>query len=90
MEKLTLAQLESKTDWNNAVIVFTNDSFKKEYPENSRSYQISHENKWFKSNMIGCSLFGNCLDGTDNGVRLDWYIKEGSPKWRVEYCYITD
>lgn len=41
------------------------------------------------------SLFGNCLDGSDVGVRLDTYMfavpVDGVGKaWKVEYCYIVE
>lgn len=65
------------------VIVFTEDSFKNKYPLESRSYAFSTDNKWFMPYMIGKSLYGNCLDGKDGGVRLDWYFGE----WHIDYCY---
>ena len=72
-----------------AVIVFTQESFNKEYSELSRSYSVSSESKYFMPNMGGNSLFGNCLDGSESGVRLDWYIYGDKP-WRVEYCYLVN
>lgn len=85
MEKLTLNQLSKKNDWKEAVVVFTEDSFNRKYPEITRSYEVTSDNKYFDANMNGNSLYGDCLDGTDDDVRLDWYTKE----WKVEYCYIT-
>lgn len=67
-----------------AVIVFKQESFNKEYSELSRSYSVSSESKYFMSNMGGNSLFGSCLDGSDSGVRLDWYMRGDNP-WQVEY-----
>jgi hypothetical protein len=31
--------------------------------------------------MIGSSVYGDCLDGVDLGVRLDWVA------WKIERCY---
>lgn len=55
-----------------------------EYTETSRSYRVSSCNRCFQANKIANSMFGNCLDGTDQGVRLDWY------NWEVEYCYFEE
>lgn len=70
-----------------AIIIFKQGPwFKQKYPEISRSYKTNSSwGKWFKSGMIGKSLIGDCLDGTDQGVRLDWYIGE----WEVERCHIV-
>jgi hypothetical protein len=77
-----------KTDvWKEAVVVFTESSFEKPFTEVERSYKISSGDKYFDGNMGGNSLYGDCLDGKDLGVRLDIYIYEG---WKVDYCYITE
>jgi len=75
-----------------AHVIFTEDSFKKTYSLLSRTYCISSDNKAFWPNMGGYSIFGYCLDGTDQGVRLDWYMaEEGNPGgWKVEDCYILE
>lgn len=86
MKKMTLNELSNNKSWKKAVIVFTKDSFNREYSEKSRSYEVSSNDKYFDGNMIGNSLFGNCLDGTDNDVRLDRYIGD----WKVDYCYIKE
>ena len=65
-------------------IVYTKDSFDKKYTEKQRTYETRSDNKYFLPNMCGNSLFGNCLDGNDDGVRLDWYF--GS--WKIERCYL--
>lgn len=89
MERYTLKELsEIKGNWKEAVVVFTKDSFYREYSETERSYKIRNDAKYFDSNMNGTSLFGNCLDGTDDGVRLDNYMHSGEGKWVVDYCYI--
>lgn len=69
------------------VIVFTQDSFDKTYTEVERSYEVTSDNKAFLPNMISNSIFGNCLDGKDLGIRLDLYIYDG---WKIDYCYITE
>ena len=53
----------------------------KEFTELERSYRVSSCNRCFQSGKIANSMFGDCLDGKDLGVRLDWY------RWDVEYCY---
>lgn len=75
-----------------AHIIFTEDSFDKKYPLLSRTYSFTSDNKAFWPNMGGYSIFGYCLDGTDQGVRLDWYMaEERDPNgWKVEDCYILE
>lgn len=87
MKKITFVQLQELNHWNKAVLVFSKDSFDREYNEIERSYKVSSDEKYFDSNMNGSSLFGNCLDGKDDGVRLDIYISDG---WIVDYCYIVE
>ena len=104
MKKLTYAEFESAMIRFNSeheinsqagkerlegVIVFTQDSFTKPYTEVQRSYQTNNLQKAFIPSMISSSLFADCLDGTDNGVRLDWYMK-GEGAWKVEYCYLLE
>lgn len=64
----------------------------KEYSEIERSYEFSNLNKAFLPNMIGYSIFSDCLDKIDRGVRLDWYIAAEGNKdgWKVDYCYIKE
>lgn len=75
-----------------AIIVFTEDSFDKPYPRISRSYCLSSDNKAFWPRAAGYSIFSDCLDGTDPGVRLEWYMAEEGNKdgWKVEDCYILE
>ena len=76
-----------------AHIIFTEDSFAKEYPLLSRTYRFDSDNKAFWPSMGGYSIFAYCLDVTsDQGVRLDWYMaEEGNPGgWKVEDCYILE
>lgn len=87
MKKLTLSELEeSRKEWKRAVIVFTVDSFKKEYPLESRSYEIYSSDNYFDYSKISKSLFGTSLDKSDCGVRLDIYMRE----WTIDYCYILE
>ncbi len=101
MKKITFKELESKMYKFNkesnitakgvgaelkAVIVFTEDSFPKKYPLESRSYEVTNHNKAWISGMNSNSIFGSALDGTDNDVRLDWYLND----WTVDYCYIIN
>ena len=75
-----------------AHIIFTEDSFTKEYPLLSHTYRFSSDNKAFWPHMFSKSIFACCLDGTDQGVRLDWYMAEESNPgdWKVEDCYILE
>ena len=87
--RITLAELKKVKNWKKAVIVFSKDSFKEEHTEKERSYTISSDAKYFDSSKIGNSLFGDCIDGNDNGVRLDFYIHaEGKWRWKIDYCYL--
>ena len=74
-----------------ADITFTKDSFTKPYSLASRTYRVTSDNKAYRPNMIGYSIFGSALDGTDQGVRLDQYIKDETGNqldWTVEDCKI--
>ena len=95
MEKISFAKLcEIMSTYNarfpeaqdtaklHGVIVYRPDNWEREYSEESRSYRVSNANRAFQDGKISSSLFGYCLDGTDPGVRLDWY------NWRVDYCYM--
>lgn len=75
-----------------AHVTFTEDSFDKPYSLLSRTYSFSSDNKAFLSYMGGYSIFGDCLDGTDQGVRLDWYIAEEGRggSWNIQNCYILE
>lgn len=75
-----------------AVIVFTPDSFNKKYSLESRSYMIDNAQKTFR-NCLSNSLYANCLDETDQGVRLDYYMEYYGNKnngWKVDYCYLVE
>ena len=71
------------------VVVFKQESWpdaKEEYALESRSYALSSDNKFFVPGMGGNSIYADCLDGTDRGVRLDWYLRD----WKIDYCYIKE
>ena len=65
-----------------AIIVFSQENWpSQEYSELSRSYE-SHSNQWgWDYSKLGNCRLGNCLDGTDQGVRLDRY------NWKIEFWY---
>lgn len=66
-------------------VTFTEETFGKEgMPKNQRTYSFRSDNKFFIAEMLGNSIFASCVDGTDDCVRLDWYIAD----WEVENCYI--
>lgn len=100
MEKITYAQLSAifreheRTHTGKhltGAIIFTKDSFTKEYSEASRTYLVSSNNKAFLPNMGGYSIYGSALDGSDPMVRLENYMAEergGENGWKVDYCYL--
>lgn len=72
-------------------IVFTQDSFEKSYSTESRTYEVSSDNKAYKPNMGSRSIYGSSLDRTDLCVRLERYmaVEKGEPSgWRIERCYM--
>lgn len=73
-----------------AVVVFTEDSFSRPFTVEERSYRFSSDNKAFLPNQLGYSIFGDCLDGNDLGVRLDWYMRTSEKPWKVRYCYFVE
>lgn len=68
-------------------IVFDQSSFQKEYSERSRTYGVSSDNKAYKPDMGGYSIYAACLDGTDQCIRLDGYLR-GEKPWKIEKCYM--
>lgn len=68
-----------------AVVVITEDSFDQPYTEEERSYRFTNHNKAFIPSNISRSIFADCLDYKDLGIRLDWYLGDS---WKVEYAYI--
>ena len=72
------------------IVVFTEDSFNKPFTINERSYHFTSDNKAFLPNQLGYSIFADCLDGKDIGVRIDWYMRDKENPWKVEYCYLFE
>lgn len=67
-----------------ALITYKQENFEKEFSEQSRTYMVGSYNKCFQSGKIANSMFGSCIDGTDIGVRLDWY------NWKVEKIMLLE
>ncbi len=68
-------------------IVFTQVSFDKPYSEQSRTYVVSNDNKAYIAGAGGYSIFGSCLDGSDQNIRLELYM-HGDGAWKIERCYM--
>ena len=85
-------KLEKPKEDLTAHVIFTEDSFDESYPLLSRTYTFSSDNKAFWSKLGGYSIFASCLDGTDQRVRLDWYMADEGNKngWKVQECYILE
>ena len=74
-------------------VVVTEDSFNESYPVESRTYEVSSENKAFRPNMTGYSIFASAIDGTDPMVRLEQYLaveRGGENGWQIERCYMKE
>ena len=100
-ETVTYAELKNRFRENEksggklmtGYIVFTQDSFDREYTEAERTYVVSSRNKAFMPNMGGYSIYGSSLDGSDKNVRLEQYMADeyaNAGKWKVERCYMKD
>ena len=100
MEKITYAEMASIFRAHERTcpgthltgfIVFTEDSFKKPFSLEARTYRVSSDNKAYRPNMGGYSIYGSAIDGSDPLVRLEGYMaaeKGGRDGWRVDYCYM--
>lgn len=75
---------DNKVKLITAIIVYKQENFTKPYTELERSYRISNESGKVFFNMPSGSqsLVGNCLDGKDLHVRLDYL------NWDIDYCYL--
>ncbi len=72
-------------------VVFTEDSFTQVYSLESRTYRVSSDNKAFIPNMRGYSIYASAVDGSDDLVRIEQYMREecgGAKGWKVDYCYM--
>ena len=72
-------------------IVFSPASFDKEYSVESRTYAVSSDNKAFRPNIGGYSIYASSLDGSDPCVRLEQYMASeygGKNGWQIERCYM--
>lgn len=72
-------------EFEEAVVVYTEDSFPRQFTEEERSYRFSKSCPYYEDGKISNRITGSCLDGLDNGVRLDWYFD----KWTIEKIYIV-
>lgn len=100
MERITYEKLKEifekheeqiPKDHLTGAIVFSEDSWEKQYSLDSRTYIVSSDNKAFQPGKGGYSIFGYSKDGTDLGVRLESYMREergGKNGWKVDYCYL--
>lgn len=68
------------------VVVNQMPYWKEQFSEQQRTYRFRSDNKRFISRMCGNSIFADCLDGKDLGVRLDWYIGD----WTFEKCWYEE
>ena len=82
MEELRKEFLDKQNMY--ALITYKQENFEKEFSEQSRTYMVGSYNRYFESGKIANSLFGSCIDGTDVGVRLDWY------NWKIEKIMILE
>lgn len=72
-------------------IVFSQASFDREYSLESRTYVVTSDNKAYRPNMGGYSIFASALDDSDPCVRLDYYMADehgGADGWKIERCYM--
>ena len=56
------------------------------YSYNARTYEFRSDNKYFLGSMGGTSIYASSLDGKDEDIRLDWYLKD----WIIEDCTIKE
>lgn len=99
MKKMTYAELKKlfreheksyPAEHLTGYIVFAECSFDQQYSLESRTYVVSSDNKAFRPNMGGYSIYAYALDGNDPCVRLEQYMKEekSNNSWIVDYCYV--
>ena len=66
-----------------AYIVYDASNWNKLIYETARTYAVNSWSNLFFNGKISTSLFGDCLDLSESGVRLDWY------NWKREKCYLS-
>ena len=57
----------------------------------SRTYAVSSDNKAFRPNIGGYSIYASSLDGSDPCVRLEQYMASeygGKNGWQIERYYM--
>ena len=69
-----------------AAIVFQEESYSTPSSLEARTYIFTLANKYSMPGMAGNSLFADCLDGSEQMVRLDWYLNS----WKIDYCYLLE
>ena len=57
-----------------------------DYTMYDRTYIVSSDNKAYKPNRLGFSIFGSCLNGHDPCVRLESYMRQPNA---VSYTHLT-
>lgn len=76
-----------------AFVTFAQCSFpEKTYSQTERTYLFTSNEKAFSANACGYSIFGNCMNGSEFGVRLERYMadeKGGRNGWKTENCGIV-
>jgi hypothetical protein len=65
-----------------AYIIYDASNWNKLIHETARTYSVNSWSNLFFDGKISTSLFGDCLDLSEFGVRLDWY------NWKREKCYL--
>ena len=65
-----------------AYIIYDASNWPKPFHETARTYAVNSWSNLFFDGKISTSLFGDCLDLSESGVRLDWY------NWKREKCYL--
>jgi hypothetical protein len=77
------AELLERNDWESVLIIYSQDNFDKEYTEEQRTYRVKKCN--VEPYTFGIpKVIGDCIDGTDNYVRLD------AQDWEMESYKFED
>lgn len=58
------------------------------YTQLDRTYIVSSDNKAYKPNRLGYSIFGSCLNGHDSHVRLEQYMNRPNGWVPGECCLL--